>query len=351
MAVNDPMLDPTFKYSINRFPGDGGTTVWNLNFAGGYLRREHVKAYTEDAVGNTVERTIEFLADNQVRVEPAVALGLTLVVYRDTPKDSPLANFTDGSVVNEKNLDLVTEQSIFGVAEMVDRFVEIASSNDQAITQSAAALEAASQATADAGSALETSTNALSVATDVATEFGSLVDTVNDIVGEDLSGIPRLSVPQTWSARQQFSELAVQVGSVGVEITPAGTYRLNTGTGWGPYRLFNSWNDLTGKPSAFPPEPHLHPWGQITGKPDRYPPEVHYHAWQDIQDKPVSFPPTAHRHDWSEIDNKPNLARNGAAASFSSLESEGTRVPRIQTVTSVPTAGGSEGDLWFVVQG
>lgn len=349
MAVNDPMLDPTFKYSINRFPGDGVTNVWNLNFAGGYLRREHVKAYTEDAVGNTVERTIEFLSDNQVRVEPAVALGLTLVVYRDTPKDSPLANFTDGSVVNEKNLDLVTEQSIFGVAEMVDRFVEIAEGNDQAITQSAAALLASEQASADAEAASLASASAVAVANDVSTQFGSLVDTVNDIVGEDLSMIPRLNVPQTWSARQQFSELAVQTGGVGIEVTPLGTYRINTGSGWGTYRAFNVWEDLIGKPAAFTPEAHAHPWGQITGKPDNFPPAAHSHTWASITDKPTTYLPTAHRHDWADMDNKPNLAVNGLAASFSSLESEGTRVPRIQVVTAPPTSGGSNGDLWFVV--
>jgi hypothetical protein len=64
---------------------------------------------------------------------------------------------------------------------------------------------------------------------------------------------------------------------------------------------------------------------------------------------PTAYPPTAHRHDWSEIDNKPNLAQNGQAASFSTLESEGTRVPRIQVVTAAPTTGGSNGDVWFIV--
>lgn len=349
MALTDPMLDPTFKYSINRFPGDGTTTVWNLNFAGGYLRREHVKAYTEDAVGNTVERTLEFLSDNQVRVEPAAALGLTLVVYRDTPKDTPLVDFTDSSVVNEFNLDLVTQQSVFAVAEMVDRFVEIAEGNEQAITQSGLALVASGAASDEAAAALLASSAATAVATDVATQFGSLVETVNDIVGEDLSMIPRLNVPQTWSERQQFAELAVQVGSVGIEVTNQGTYRLNAGTGWGAYREFNSWDDLTGKPAAFVPEAHTHPWGQITGKPDTFAPSTHTHAFSSLTGVPTAYPPTAHRHDWTEIDNKPNLAQNEQAASFSSLTSEGTRVPRIQVVTSAPTTGGSNGDVWFVV--
>lgn len=348
MALNDPMLDPTFKYSINRFPGDGATTVWNLNFAGGYLRREHVKAYTEDALGNTVERTLEFLSDNQIRVTPAVTLGRVLVVYRDTPKDKPLVDFSDGSVVNENNLDLVTEQSIFGVAEMVDRFVEIASGNEQAIVQSALALEKAGTAETAAVSAETAAAAASAVASEVALEFDALVETVNDIAGDDLSSIPRLDTPQEWSARQQFSELAVQSGNIGIEFTPQGAYRLNTGTGWGAYSTINSWASLTGVPSAFPPAPHEHVWTDISNRPSSFPPSAHTHAFGDLTGIPSSFPPSAHSHTWNEIQNRPDVAINGSSASFSSLSAEGYRVPRVQVITGTPS-GGSNGDVWFVV--
>jgi hypothetical protein len=29
----------------------------------------------------------------------------------------------------------------------------------------------------------------------------------------------------------------------------------------------HSWNQITGKPTTFPPSPHTHPWDQVTGKP------------------------------------------------------------------------------------
>ena len=348
MAINDPMLDPEFKYSINTFPGDGATTVWNLNFAGGYLRREHVKAYTEDSLGNTTTRDLVFLSDNQVRVEPAVPLGVTLVVYRDTPKDKPLVDFTDGSIINERNLDLVAQQSVFVGAEMLDRF---AATNEIAVEAQTVALSSvadAAEAKANAASSLSLATDANALATGVAADFGALLATVGDLVGEDLSNIPRLDVAQTWQGRQQFSELAVQSGAVGTEFTPAGTFRRNTGSGWGGYLTINAWSDLIGKPTAFPPEGHTHPWGQITGKPTAFPPEPHTHSYGSLSGIPATFTPSAHTHPWDQVTGKPNLAVNDQAASFSSLSVEGTRVPRIQVITGTPS-GGSNGDVWFVV--
>lgn len=348
MAINDPMLDPEFKYSINSFPGDGATTVWNLNFAGGYLRREHVKAYTEDALGNATPRSLVFLSDNQVRVEPAVALGVTLVIYRDTPKEEPLVDFTDGSIINARNLDLVAQQSVFVGAEMLDRF---SATNETAVAAQATALASvadAAEAKESAATALVLATSAEALASGVASDFGSLLATVEDLVGADLSGIPRLDTAQVWTARQQFSELAVQQGGIGIEFTPTGNFRVNTGSGWGAYSKLNAWSDLSGKPTAFPPEPHTHAWGQISGKPTAYPPEAHTHSYGSLTGIPTAFPPALHTHTWSSIEGKPNVAVNGQPASFASVESEGQRVPRISVITGTPS-GGSNGDVWFVV--
>ena len=54
---------------------------------------------------------------------------------------------------------------------------------------------------------------------------------------------------------------------------------------------------MTGKPTEFPPEAHVHAWDQITGKPTEFPPESHQHGWDQITGKPADYPPSAHNHD------------------------------------------------------
>lgn len=64
----------------------------------------------------------------------------------------------------------------------------------------------------------------------------------------------------------------------------------------------SSWDEITGKPSTFPPEAHTHGWDQVTGKPTEYPPEAHDHGWDSITGKPSEYPPESHEHSQSEID-------------------------------------------------
>ena len=54
----------------------------------------------------------------------------------------------------------------------------------------------------------------------------------------------------------------------------------------------SSWNDLTDKPTEFPPEAHNQDWSTITNTPSEYPPSAHDHAWDQITGKPTEFPPS-----------------------------------------------------------
>lgn len=124
------MPAPVYMNSINRFSGDGVTTDWNINFTGGYLRRAHVKGIVTNADGTETLRTLtisdpaDFIGPNQIRVSPAAVVGEVVVLFRDTPKDLPLVDFSDGSLISEKNLDLIVQQAVFIAAEMVDKFGE-----------------------------------------------------------------------------------------------------------------------------------------------------------------------------------------------------------------------------------
>jgi lysophospholipase L1-like esterase len=115
---------PTQTYlSLAEFPGDGVTTEWDFNFAGGYISRAHVKAWTQDPQGVVTAHVIEpgdFITDFRVTVSPPVPEGHTLRIYRDTPREEPLVNFTGGSNFTEANLDLLAKQTIFCAAEAFD---------------------------------------------------------------------------------------------------------------------------------------------------------------------------------------------------------------------------------------
>lgn len=160
MATITPANDPGYKYSVARFTGDGGKTDWEFNFAGGYIRREHVKAYTL-INGVYTPLTISWVGDNTVRITPAVPLGITLVIRRETPKDIPLVDFTDGAIINERNLDANAEQSVFVAAEMVDAFGDVTLDSNTAIATANEALLASAGAVAVAGEATSTASTAL----------------------------------------------------------------------------------------------------------------------------------------------------------------------------------------------
>jgi hypothetical protein len=122
-------MPATYLNSINRFPGDGVTTDWGINFAGGYLRRSHVKSYTLNAAGTIVRLNTltdaSFISEFVVRVTPAASATETVVIYRETPVDLPLVDFVDGSNITEANLDLVTKQAVFIGAETADKFTDL----------------------------------------------------------------------------------------------------------------------------------------------------------------------------------------------------------------------------------
>ena len=159
--ATDPMLDPDYKYSINKFTGNGSKTSWDLNFSGGYIRREHVKAYTEAADGQITELSFTWSGPNTIVITPPVANGLRLFVYRDTPKSGPLVDFTDGAIINEYDLDMLARQTVFATAEMVDRFADVAIQADGATATAAEALFRAADAQTKVSLANSTSAAAL----------------------------------------------------------------------------------------------------------------------------------------------------------------------------------------------
>lgn len=139
--------------SINEFPGDGVTTQFEFNFAGGYISRDHVKAYTTDATG--VITAVDILPgmwvnDYTVDLGVSAPVGGKVRIYRETPRTAPLVNFVDGARITEDSLDLLARQTVLGVAEAFDAGA-YATANDL-LGAAGAALAAAELAVANAAS-------------------------------------------------------------------------------------------------------------------------------------------------------------------------------------------------------
>lgn len=67
----------------------------------------------------------------------------------------------------------------------------------------------------------------------------------------------------------------------------------------------HTWDDVTEKPSSFPPSTHSHSWEQVTGKPGTFTPASHTHLWDQVTNKPSAFTPASHTHPWDQVTNKP----------------------------------------------
>lgn len=151
------MADPVYL-TINEFPGTGAAapTVVDFNFAGGYISPAHVKAEIFNPV--TYLRTPvtvtddNFVTDYRLSLPVVVPTGSILRVYRDTPKDQPLVDFTNGARIAENNLDLVAQQAVFVAAESADQ-IEATQVADVLQAVEAAALSAAAAQTDAAASA------------------------------------------------------------------------------------------------------------------------------------------------------------------------------------------------------
>lgn len=113
-------MPDTQYFSINVFPGDGVQTVFEISFAGGYIAREHVKAYRATLGAANVPVELSWIGPNTVQTPTATPIGSDIVIYRDTPKDLPLADFSDGAVLTETSLDVNAKQAVFIAAEAQD---------------------------------------------------------------------------------------------------------------------------------------------------------------------------------------------------------------------------------------
>ena len=180
------------RFAFNQFKGNGSTIRWGINFAGiapGYLDRSHLKYYvTEDATGFSTGTYVvpanAFISGAILELKHPVtgkpiATGFTLSVFRDSPKQQPIPNFNDGSIVDEENLDTGFRQAVYAAAEMVDRFGVSSDKADQAFGIASQARDRADTAIATANSASAKAGTAINTANNASTKADSAISTAN----------------------------------------------------------------------------------------------------------------------------------------------------------------------------
>lgn len=139
-------------YATNRFAGDGATTTFSVSFQGGYISKDHVKAFITDANGVRTDITLTpgmWVGAYTLNIGQSVPIGSTLTIRRETPRGSSLVDYTNGTRITERNLDLANTQAVFVGAEAHDLFdVEGVAEAISGVTAEAAAHAAAAAASA-----------------------------------------------------------------------------------------------------------------------------------------------------------------------------------------------------------
>lgn len=111
-------------HSIIEYTGDGSTTQYALNFTLGILSRDYVTCRVDnevDGLDNPAYRDLTWITDGLVEIQgTAPALDAPIVFTRTIPKDELVHDYSNGSPIEESNLDQSNLQNIMLAQEFLD---------------------------------------------------------------------------------------------------------------------------------------------------------------------------------------------------------------------------------------
>ena len=163
-----------------------GQTVFTLPFSSNYLLKAHVKVYKgRDLLAETQTSTLSdgtdytFTSATQITLTTGLAAGEELTIQRQTPKDSQLSPWSDGSNLTSEALNNADLQNLYIVQEQTDL-------NALGAAKAIAATTASTSATSTANTA-KTTADAAKLATDTYVHDGTSVK--GDGVGSNPQGL------------------------------------------------------------------------------------------------------------------------------------------------------------------
>ena len=101
-------------YSYVRYIANGSTQ--NYTFSFGYIDESHIQVRLDGALSTAYT----FLNESTVSFTTAPAASVQIDIRRVTPKDVPIVDFQDGSVILEKDLDLLAIFNLYVSQETDD---------------------------------------------------------------------------------------------------------------------------------------------------------------------------------------------------------------------------------------
>lgn len=102
-------------YSLVVYAGDGSNRNFSIHFP--YLDKTHVKVNIDRAPTTA----FSWLTNSVLQFTTAPAAGSSIEIYRETPLNASPVDFTDGSILLERDLDLLTTFNLYVDQELADR--------------------------------------------------------------------------------------------------------------------------------------------------------------------------------------------------------------------------------------
>lgn len=221
---------------------DGSTVNWDFSFASGYINSAHVKAQTKDATGAITQIVVTagmLIGEFQLRITPALAAGLELTIYRDTPKDAPLVNFMDESGFSETALDVNAKQAVMIAAEAIDTInssdLNAAISSAETAGNAAAAAAASALAAASSVASIGTSvTQAQAAAAAAAASAASINPAAFATAAQGTKADTALQPAAIGVSIQGYDATTLKSAAIGVTVQPfdGNTAKVNLAQAW-----------------------------------------------------------------------------------------------------------------------
>ena len=101
------------QFAFNTYTGNGSTTQYSISFS--YIDSTHVKCFLDG-----VETSAFTISSSTVTFNTAPTNSSVIRIERQTPVDSRLVDFQDGSVLTEAELDMSANQNFYAVQEITD---------------------------------------------------------------------------------------------------------------------------------------------------------------------------------------------------------------------------------------